>query len=125
MYAPPGSTMDTIDGTDRIYIGLKPGTDDDVVRDIILHESDHCIMFEIYNLNEYEYASNKMKYELEADRYAANKLCQMGYDGKAIARKTLETAYNLFGYTGDEDHGTAEQRIKVANSAPACAERQM
>lgn len=121
MYVPAGVSVFSLDDTDRIYIGIQPGVDDDIMRDIILHESDHCLQFEYYGTSPSDYASDPVKYELEADRYAADKLCRMGYDGKAITIKTLQYAHDTFGYNGDENHGTLEQRMSQANNAPACA----
>ena len=120
-YQPGGvELMDMAIKEDAIYIGTAPDLDDELVMGVALHEAEHCRQYEIFHMTVQDYYNDPVKMELDADRYAADQMCRLGYDGVAINKRLLQKAHDDFGYNGDEHHGTLEQRMAQTNNATAC-----
>lgn len=88
---------------------------------ILLHETGHCLQFQADPLAHVRnYRADPVKYELDADRRSADLACALGLDGRGLLRQTFQWAHDAFGYNGDDNHGTLEQRMSQADNARAC-----
>jgi len=91
---------------------------------ILLHETGHCLQFQADPEGQMSaYRQDPVKYELDADRRAADLACSMGLDGKQLLRDTFQWAHDVLGYEGDPSHGTLAQRMSQGDAAPACMRR--
>jgi len=116
-------TPDQGEGHPAIFIGTgpmpEPYADEKITYEmseaVVMHEAAHCVHYQ-NGTNEYGRSE-----ELAADRDSAGYMCSLGQNGAMIYHDLLVWAKNVFGYEGDPGHGTLEDRINAAFSAPACS----
>ena len=87
---------------------------------ITFHEIGHCLQDQAGHLNYGGPFANLVEVELDADRQAADLACRYGLDGRRMLHDIFVWAKQTFGYTGDDAHGTVEQRISQGDLAEAC-----
>ena len=87
---------------------------------IVLHESGHCLQAQIGYLIPLYNAGGSIAVELDADRIATDLACGAGLDGPSMLRNLFAWARATYGYEGDDNHGTMEQRIAQAENALVC-----
>ena len=109
----------------QMYIGTHEDTDIPYYAGltILLHETGHCLQDQMGTLTGDAYRADPVRFELDADRWAADLMCGLGLDGRSLLRQTFEWARDAFGYQGDEGHGTLAQRIGQGENARACDKR--
>lgn len=101
---------------------LYVGTDHDVPYGVwlivLFHETAHCLQYqELGQAMEYSYAVDPMAFELDADRHAATLVCGLGLDGPGFLHDAFVWILKVYGYDGDENHGTLAQRIHAGDNA--------
>jgi hypothetical protein len=110
----------------RMYVGTHEDTDIPYYAGlmILMHETGHCLQDQEGLLSDYgDYINNPVKFELDADRRAADLMCGLGLDGRQLLRDTFQWAHDAFGYNGDDGHGTLSERMSQAGNAHACDKR--
>ena len=85
---------------------------------ILLHEAGHCLQYQEGLLGDYR--NDPKKYELDADRRAADLACGMGMDGRGMLKDLFVWAREVLGYTGDMWHGTSDERMAQGDRARRC-----
>src|SRR5882724_4484146 len=104
-----------------LYIGTEPGEPADVYEIILLHEIGHCLQDQRYTEGmDWSYSADPMKFELEADMISADLACKRGQEGVRMVNLVLDRVHDKYGYNGDSDHGTLQERRDAAAMAPAC-----
>ena len=113
-YAPEDSVWG---GYERgLYIGTRKDTPAYVGLMVTLHEVGHCLQHQTGTLDEMDTVTR----ELDADRYAADLACGLGLDGRSLLHELFVWAFQVYGYDGDENHGTMVQRIHAGDRASRC-----
>lgn len=105
-----------------VYIGTAEqyGVTRDFRVAIIFHEVQHCLQGQAGHLDGPGYFQSIVDVELDADRGSADLMCQYHMDGVKILHDLFVWARAEFGYEGDPNHGTLEQRISQGENAMAC-----
>lgn len=129
----------------KLYIGTRTGKLPKEYADaIIFHEAGHCVQLQDGTMKKFqeiikrakasaeanygypddavlaEFYAEILVIELDADARAAEMLCRRGLDGRAIYYELLVYAKENLGYEGDARHGSLQNRIDAAASAPMC-----
>jgi hypothetical protein len=77
----------------------------------LLHETGHHVQNREGRLK-YDTVAELRAIEWDADLFAARKMCELGYDGPDIARRIFAWVYIHVGYTGDDHHGSGQDRVR-------------
>ncbi len=98
--------------THTLYIGTSEAGSPMIGLLILLHEIGHCQQYQEMTipLQIALYPTTASK-ELDADMRSGRMACDMGIDGHTEIRKLFAWAKDTFGYTGDDNHGSAAERI--------------
>jgi hypothetical protein len=111
-----------------LFVGTKPSqltVDDEMY--IVAHETTHCLQWEARGydlLVQAQTPEGRKAIELEADQNAAWLLCRYHKDGIQIGTRLWDHVHELFGYEGDEDHGTLAERKAAVAAVTDCSSRQ-
>lgn len=98
----------------RIVLQFPPDFPEAFQRVIFYHELGHCLQME-----EGATFTDLIQAEQDADVRGANFDCADGGNGVADTKTYFEYLKDKYGYEGDEDHGTVEEREAVV-AANAC-----
>ncbi len=117
-----------IPGYHVLHVGTRPERNSPyyVGLVVLLHETGHCLQFQgAVSPDEQadKYQNDPVRYELDADRQAAEMACGIGLDGKKLLLDTFTWAHDAFGYDGDPGHGTLYERIHADDFGSACMKR--
>jgi hypothetical protein len=104
-----------------IYIGTMPEISSaDSALVIVAHEITHCLQHQ-ENPNMLEtYTEDPTVFELDADRGSADLLCSIHINGPKLAHDLFVWVKKTYGYNGDDQHGTLEERISQGLKAEHC-----
>jgi hypothetical protein len=114
--------------TEILFVGTKPSqlTESDEMY-IVAHETTHCLQWEsrgVDFLAQAETLEGVKAIELEADQNAARLLCRYHRDGIRQGMELWDHVHELFGYEGDETHGTLAERKAAVAAVTDCTDRQ-
>ena len=102
-----------------LYIGLARTPERHLLM-IVLHESGHCLQMQKGYLVPLYNAGGNRAIELDADRIATDLACGLNLDGPQLLRDLFEWALATYGYEGDADHGTLDERVAQAKNSLTC-----
>jgi hypothetical protein len=80
---------------------------------IFLHELGHCLQY----MEGVIFQMDTQTRELDADGRATQLACALHMDGPRMLDELWDWANETFGYDGDPDHGTLDERREQANRA--------
>jgi hypothetical protein len=89
---------------------------------ILFHEIGHCLQDQEGVLGQVGDGSQAAT-ELDADRRAVDLACLYNLDGPEYWQELWQWIYDTTGYSGDENHGTIEERYNQVTRATYCADR--